>query len=129
MSEETPKDAGNTEETPGQANLKAPWKPGQSGNPQGRPVGAKTGLRARLIQMLDQDTEDDILKILEAKGVKLGDKDKAAVISTVVGREAMKGNMQAVKIIAEQTELPHPKDLKMSGDFIILMSEADQKTL
>ncbi len=124
----------NTADTPSsrpdyQRGLKEPWKPGQSGNPSGRPQGAKTGLRARLIQMLDQETEADILGILEAKGITLGDKDKAAVISVVVGREAMKGNMQAVKIIAEQTELPHPKDFKMSGDFNIIMGEADQKTL
>jgi hypothetical protein len=79
--------------------------------------------------MLDQETEADILAILEAKGIRLGDKDKAAVISVVVGREAMKGNMQAVKIIVDQTELPHPKDLKMSGDFNIIMGEADQDTL
>ena len=91
------------------------FKPGQSGNPKGRPVGAKTGLRARLMQMLDQEAEPEILKVFEAKGIKLNDKDKAAVIAHVVGREALKGNMQAVKIISEQTEVPMPKAVELSG--------------
>lgn len=91
------------------------FKPGQSGNPKGRPVGAKTGLRARLMQMLDQEAEPEILKVFEAKGIKLNDRDKAAVIAHVVGREALKGNMQAVKIITEQTEVPMPKELHHGG--------------
>ena len=105
------------------------FKPGQSGNPAGRPKGARTGLRARMLQMLDQNTEADILDAFEKKGISLEDTDKAGVIAHVVGRAAMKGNMQAVKILAEQTELPHPRDLKLTGDFNVTMPEEDADTL
>ena len=110
-------------------NLKPPWKPGQSGNPGGRPKGAKTGLRCRLMQMLDQAAPEEIVRVLEAAGVKLDDKDKAAVIAEVVGRSAMKGDMDAVRIIVSQTELPHPKDLNLTGDFQVNISPEDANTL
>jgi len=122
MAKNTSKIKGNVESNKdvstitGNPNLdKGAWKPGQSGNPKGRPVGAKTGLRARLMQMLDQQADADILKAFEAKGIELGDKDRAAVIAYVVGRQALKGNMNAVKIIADQTEAPLPKTLEHGG--------------
>jgi len=119
----------NTEEKSRTRGLKPAWKPGQSGNPNGRPKGSKTGLRARLKRMLDRQPTDDILKVLEAKGIELEDKDYAEVIAYVVGREAVKGNMQATKIIAEQTELPHPRDLNLNADFHISIDGKDAGTL
>jgi len=139
MSKDTSKNKQNkgvntpeTRKTPGKEHPEfeaSKWAPGQSGNPKGRPVGAKTGLRARLGQMLDKMAEPDILKVLEAKGINLASNDNAAVIAHVVGREAIKGNMQAVKIIADQTEQPHPRDLNLSGDVTIVMDDLDQGTL
>lgn len=105
------------------------WKPGQSGNPAGRPKGAKTGLRSRLMQMLDQEAPEDIVKELEAKGISLGETDKAGVIAEVIGRSAMKSDVQAAKFIAEQTELPHPRDLSLTGDFNVNISSEDADTL
>jgi hypothetical protein len=105
------------------------WKPGQSGNPSGRPKGAKTGLRSRLMQMLDQDPPEDIIKELEAKGISLEAKDKAGVIAEVIGRSAMKSDVQAAKFIAEQTELPHPREVGLSGDFTVHISPEDAGTL
>lgn len=109
-------------------NLKE-FQPGQSGNPAGRPKGSKTGLRARMIQMLDQEAPEDVIAVMEASGIKLDDKDKAAVIAEVVGRSAMKGDMEAVRIIVSQTELPHPKDLNLTGDFAVNISPEDANTL
>jgi len=114
---------------PGSENLRLPWKPGQSGNPAGRPVGAKTGLRARLMQMLDQEAPQDIIKDLEAKGIALVANDKAAVIAEVMGRAAMKSDVPAARFIADQTELPHPKDLNLTGDFTVNISPEDANTL
>ena len=92
-------------------------------------MGAKTGLRARLKRMLDRQPTADILKVLEAKGIELENKDYAEVIAYVMGREAVKGNTQAVKIIAEQTELPHPREVNLNADFTINMPSKDADTL
>lgn len=40
------------------ANLK-PWKPGQSGNPKGRPVSARQKVGEQLLEALQQDFEKD----------------------------------------------------------------------
>ena len=93
----------NRERTVGNGNLK-PFKPGQSGNPLGRPIGAKTGLRARITRLLDKEASPDILKSLKAEGIELDDRDNAEVIAHVLNREAQKGNLQAIKLIAEYTE-------------------------
>jgi hypothetical protein len=50
----------NRERTVGNGNLK-PFKPGQSGNPLGRPIGAKTGSRARINRLLDKEASPNIL--------------------------------------------------------------------
>ena len=97
------------------------YPPGVSGNPNGRPKGAKTGLRARLVQELNKAGDGDILKKLGSLGVELTDNDVAGVIAYVVARKAQRGDMNAVKLIADQTELPHPKDVNLSGDFIVNM--------
>ena len=89
--------------TVGNGNLK-PFKPGQSGNPLDRPIGAKTGLRARITRLLDKEASPDILKSLKAEGIELEDRDNAEVIAHVLNREAQKGNMQAIKLIAEYAE-------------------------
>ncbi len=98
-----------------------PFPPGVSGNPNGRPKGRKTGLRARLLQELDREGDDAILKKLEELGIKLEDNDVAGVIAHVLAKRAQGGNIHAIKLIADQTELPHPKDVNLSGDFVVNM--------
>ena len=55
----------------------------------------------------------DILKVLEAKGIELEHRDNAEVIAEVANREAQKGNMSAIKLIADLTEPKLPTDMKM----------------
>ena len=91
------------------------WKPGQSGNPKGKAVGTKTGLRARLLAVLKKEPNADILKVLKAKGIELEANDNAAVIAEVVNREAQKGNMSAIKFIGEFTESKMPSEVNIGG--------------
>ena len=54
--------------------LKPPWKPGQSGNPGGRPKGKS--ITAELRKLLDKGTTaEDLAEIL----LKMGKKDLAAL--------------------------------------------------
>ena len=87
--------------------------PGQSGNPKGMKPGTKHGLRARLNAVMRKTPNADILKVLEAKGIELEHSDNAEVIAEVANREAQKGNMSAIKLIADLTEPKLPTDMKM----------------
>jgi hypothetical protein len=87
--------------------------PGQSGNPEGMKPGTKHGLRARLNAVMRKTPNADILKVLAAKGIELEHSDNAEVIAEVANREAQKGNMSAIKLIADLTEPKLPTDMKM----------------
>ena len=87
--------------------------PGQSGNPKGMKPGSKHGLRARLNAVMRKTPNADILKVLAAKGIELEHSDNAEVIAEVTNREAQKGNMSAIKLIADLTEPKLPTDMKM----------------
>lgn len=47
-------------------NLKAPWQPGQSGNPAGRPKGARSILQEQFFKALQKDFEENGVAVLEA---------------------------------------------------------------
>lgn len=64
--ETTPEEAPN----PGHPNLKAPWKPGQSGNPAGRPKGSRHKLQEDFFRELQKDFEEngiEVLRIMRAE--------------------------------------------------------------
>ena len=85
-------------------HLKPPWEPGKSGNPKGLKPGSKNGLKARLRRLMDKETHGDILKMFAEKGIELEDKDNAEAIAHILNRSALKGNLQAIKLIADCTD-------------------------
>jgi hypothetical protein len=109
-------------------NLK-PFEPGKSGNPKGRPTGAKTGLRARLLRALDDKADADILEKLKEKGINLKDNDYAEVIAHVLIRQAVKGNIQSIRTLLENTESPMPKEINLTGDMIVYIGDKDAGNL
>lgn len=119
----------NTEISENSLKNLIPFEPGTSGNLKGRPVGRKTGLRARLLQELDKMADPDIVAILEAKGIKLDNGDCAEVIAKSLTRKSQKGDVAAAKLIAEQTELPHPKNINLTADFTVHIESKDADML
>lgn len=99
------------------------FKPGQSGNPNGRPKGAKTGLRARLMRILDQKISPNLIQELAAKGVHLEDNDHAELIATLLKNMALKSDHHAIKLIFDQTESPMPKEVKLDGELTVTRIE------
>ena len=72
-------------------NLRAPWKPGQSGNPKGRPKKL--------------NTIPDILRAIgEEEGTKNGEHTKLDVVMRKVFEFALAGKSWAVEFIANRTE-------------------------
>ena len=80
----------------GTENLR-PWRPGQSGNPGGRP-------KKRVL--------DEILtELLEKDGAK-----EASAIALSVLRKAKDGDLRACQFIAERTQGRPPQALQISGE-------------
>ena len=53
---------------------------------------------------MDKEASPDILKTLKAEGIELEDRDNAEVIAHILCREAQRGNLQAIKLIAEYAD-------------------------
>lgn len=95
-------------------NLKS-YKPGQSGNPAGKPPGTRDGLRACLNRKLREKPNQDALAILESLGARLEGVSNADVLASVLIEKASSGDTAAAKLIADQTERPLPKEINLTG--------------
>ena len=93
----------SSEKTVRHPNLSS-WQPGQSGNPSGRPKGSKNSLKSRLLRERAKEPPREIKDFLESKGIKLEDNDVAEVIAKITAISAMKGNLQATKLIGDITK-------------------------
>ena len=107
------------EEHRGSSNLTPPFKSGKSGNPKGRPKGAKDGLRARLNRILDKNARPEILELLKKRGVNLASKSNSAVIAFALIKAAQAGDVSAIRLIFDQTEMPLPKQVELSGSLTL----------
>jgi hypothetical protein len=99
-------DKADKEQTKNKApNGLTPFKPGQSGNPAGRPRGSKDGLRARINRVLRREPDANIMAI--AKDLGIADVDSVAdVIAQAMAVKASQGNVQAAEMILKHTEVP-----------------------
>lgn len=73
------------------ANLKGPWKPGQSGNPKGRPKGVKN---------FDTLFESALKKIVEDNKINITDPERELVTKALI--EGLKGNYSFYKDIMDR---------------------------
>ena len=102
----------NTDRTPRNGNLKAPWKDGQSGNPAGRPKGSKDGIDAHCRRLLAKDLSFPQIKDkLKAKGIDLEDGTNAEAISVVLVLKALTGDLKAIEMLGKfELDLTDPAD-------------------
>ena len=94
-------------------NLNPPWEKGQSGNPDGRPKGAKDGLRAAFMRDIRKDAPADMVAYIRAKGIDIESGANTDIISLAIVRSACKGDIESVKTILKETELPIPREHKV----------------
>lgn len=95
------------------ANL-IPYKPGQSGNPEGMKPGTKQGLRAHFNRIINKKLPQNVIDLLKLNGLDLEDNTYGEVISYVVAVKACGGDLQAAKLLGDFTEAPLPKELKLN---------------
>lgn len=79
------------------------FKPGQSGNPKGRPKGS--GVTDKLRALLDEE--------VDLKGSKLTMKE---ALAKVIINKAMKGDHKFVKEVLDRTEGKATERLEVDGD-------------
>ena len=88
-------------------NLKGKgWKPGVSGNPNGRPKKGEAWADVAN-ELLNSKEIDITLKMADGKVKRLNlESDKSFRHAVIVGmiKEAMKGNVQAAREVADRTE-------------------------
>jgi len=88
-------------------NLKGKgWKPGQSGNPNGRPKKGEAWADVAN-ELLNSKEIDITMKLADGKVKRLSlESDKSFRHAVIVGmiKEAMNGNVQAAKELADRTE-------------------------
>lgn len=92
------------------------FKPGQSGNPAGRPKGAKDGLRATLRKRLKSAPEGMMADVLKTFQIDPTDKQNADVIIDVLMYKIAGGDIQALKLVFDQTEEPLKRAVELSGE-------------
>ena len=82
-----------------------PYVPGQSGNPAGRPKGARDGIAACARRLLAKDLGyAEIITKLEAKGFDMTDKRASNVIATVAVAKALTGDTKAIELLNKYEE-------------------------
>ena len=88
------------------------WQPGQSGNPAGRPKGAKDGIDAHCRRLLAKDLSFSQIKDeLKAKGIDLEDGTNAEAISVVLVLKALTGDLKAIEMLGKfELDLTDPAD-------------------
>jgi hypothetical protein len=75
-------------------NLK-PWKPGQSGNPSGKPQGAK-----HLSTWIQEMMEDEKFTHKITSGKTIREAPVKAIVTTLI-RKALEGDMKAFDLLAK----------------------------
>lgn len=92
-----------------------PYEPGQSGNPAGRPKGAKDGIRAQMGRILKSKAPEKLIKALGDKGLAMGDGNFADVLAARAITKAATGDVAALRYVSEQTEKALPKPFEHTG--------------
>ena len=94
-----------------------PWKPGQSGNPNGRKPGSKN-VSTIVRELLEQDANENLLtrnNIADLANGKPTSYAQAIVLAML--RKALEGNVQAVCWLAEQQERNYASESGENGLF------------
>jgi hypothetical protein len=113
-------------------NLRPPWKPGESGNPKGKPKGAKS-FKTILTELMEIQLKDPKLlnsfkkKFPELIDLKKGKTPKELIMIRLMA-EAMGGNMQATKELLERFDGKVTDKTEISGGIqIVPLSKEDEK--
>ena len=110
----------NREKT--RSGLHPPWKPGECPPGAGRPKGSKNGYSAHLRQLLRKgfSLTEARVKAAEKVGLDLHSIDKDATVGHAIAHVivdlALRGDIVAIKEIADRTEGKPAQSIALTGD-------------
>ena len=94
-----------------------PWGKDQSGNPAGRPKGLKHSPRAQFTRLMAKNASIEEIQKFGLE-VEAGNHPRKAEVMALVHWELIKaGDLGALREGYAQAELPHPRNVNLSGDF------------
>ena len=105
------------------------WRPGQSGNPNGRPK-SKT-ISEMLLAIGTEEIQSDLFlsQDIKNKFKKAGsDATKINAVLRMVYMHALKGQSWAVNFIADRTEGKAPETIKITDDRVVIDIEDDDES-
>lgn len=115
------------------ANLRPPWKPGQSGNPKGKPKGARNKATLAAQALLDGEAEELARKAVEMalgftfteqKDVKLRDVDGGERVEVVEVERVMPPDTTALRLCLERL-VPPCREAPVTFDVPEIAAAAD----
>lgn len=101
-------------------NLK-PWKPGETGNPKGRPKGCKS-LKNRLTELLERTIK---YKDFDESPIDITVGD--AIAMALIGKAIYSGDVKAIEMIRNEVEGNMPKETELSDVQKMIVQRAFQR--
>jgi Family of unknown function (DUF5681) len=98
---------------------KARFKPGQSGNPRGRPKGAR-GLK-KIVEEIAFETHD------VTEGGERTRRSTIEIVLLVLRRYAMSGNVKAFRAVHDYLQRLGPREPGQRGGFLILNQKSSRE--
>jgi len=92
-----------SDKTRGTPENLVPWVKGQSGNPNGRPIGIKESLGSRLKRSLGQKPDQRLKTLCKKLNIDFDDCNVAEVLSGVLIGKATQGSIEAFELILKYT--------------------------
>ena len=81
------------------------WQKGVSGNPNGRPKGAKTGLAAKMRQLAESQAPKEFINAYKQGGWDLGDSTIDDLFLLTVVNNALQGDIGFAKLFLQMREV------------------------
>lgn len=107
--------AENKPKKPGPADHLPKIKPGQSGNPKGRPKGAKDGIRAHFNRLLRKIGPEEAIKALRDAGADFETGTGAELIAGRLFLGALSGDPKAMAEAIKLVEPQLPRAIELTG--------------